>query len=50
MLDKNEDIKFGDFGISTSSSVCLTFTIGTDGYRSPEIIAREEYTYSADIW
>lgn len=55
-LDKNNDIKIGDFGISKLVSSNLfdinnpATRIGTPLYISPELIQNKAYDYKIDIW
>ena len=52
-LNKNKEIKIGDFGISKSldqSVMAATAMIGTPYYLSPEMVEGKPYSTKADIW
>ena len=51
-LNKNNDIKIGDFGISKQliNKTKASTKIGTENYLSPEIIQGQSYDYKSDIW
>ena len=52
-IDKNNNIKIGDFGISRqlSNTTKYTYTsIGTTNYMAPEVINGEKYNTKVDIW
>ncbi|OHT07021.1 CAMK family protein kinase [Tritrichomonas foetus] len=51
LLDKNNNIKLIDFGLSTTyyNNLLRTF-VGTPGYQPPEIIAGGEYGEKCDVW
>lgn len=52
MLDEHMNVKLIDFGFSketTGSPQCAT-ACGSPAFVAPEVIKREEYSYSADIW
>ncbi|KAH8927139.1 kinase-like protein [Atractiella rhizophila] len=51
-LDKDNNLKLGDFGLSKAMSVAA-FTntyVGTPYYMSPELISGSDYGRSSDIW
>lgn len=53
LLDRNENIRLADFGLSTRfSEVCplMKTPCGSPAYASPEIIQGQEYTTLSDIW
>ncbi len=52
-IDKDDNIKLGDFGISKIMRKFMMFgqtQIGTPLYMSPEIFKRERYGVKVDIW
>jgi len=52
LLDCSQHVKLSDFGLATqlnAMSLANTFT-GTLTYMSPERLAGDEYSYSADVW
>lgn len=53
MLDQNEDIKIGDFGLAkelSSGSKLAQTNVGTPFYMSPEIINGNKYGEKSDVW
>lgn len=55
LLDKNYQLKIGDFGLSFVSKQqgdmdALKTRCGTRGYRAPELIKGEKYTKACDIF
>ena len=54
-MNKNMDIKIGDFGISKQLNILNTHTLtknksGTDYYIAPEILIKGIYNEKSDIW
>ena len=52
-IDKNNDIKIGDFGISRQLSNTKKYSnssIGTLNYMAPEVVKGEDYNTKVDIW
>lgn len=55
-LDKNNDIKIGDFGVSKLVNIDndelknIATRIGTPLYISPELVQNKIYDYKVDIW
>ena len=54
-MTKNKQVKITDFGISkkiekNDSQIMLTRGVGTKYYRSPEMIAEQDYDYKTDVW
>jgi NIMA (never in mitosis gene a)-related kinase len=53
MLDQNENLKVGDFGLAkelnTGSKLAHTH-VGTPFYMSPELISGKCYDNKSDIW
>lgn len=52
-LDKSDNVKIGDFGISKTLKSCDQFTqstVGTPYYISPEICLNRPYGTKSDIW
>ncbi len=52
-IDKNNNIKIGDFGISrqlSNSSKYTNSSTGTKNYMAPEVINGEKYNKKVDIW
>lgn len=53
LLDSNQNIKFGDFGLAkelSSESKLAKTNVGTPFYMSPEIINEKSYDERSDIW
>ncbi|KAI8323262.1 Pkinase-domain-containing protein, partial [Martensiomyces pterosporus] len=54
MLSENMDVKVGDFGLATwirgDNTMEPTTLCGTPSYISPEILARQPYSFESDIW
>jgi NIMA (never in mitosis gene a)-related kinase len=53
LLDSNQNIKLGDFGLAkqlNSQSKLATTNVGTPFYMSPEIINEQDYNEKTDIW
>ncbi len=55
LLDKHFNLKLTDFGLaklieSDTDAIMDTYHVGTRGYQAPEILAREPYTSSCDIF
>ncbi|KAL3895706.1 MAG: hypothetical protein SGCHY_004538 [Lobulomycetales sp.] len=52
-LDKDQNLKIGDFGLSKTcdspDTLCQTF-VGTPYYMSPELINESSYNAKSDIW
>eukprot|EP00966_Prymnesium_polylepis_P006068 138928-Prymnesium_polylepis.3 len=53
LLSRTGAVKISDFGISSqlenTNAFCETF-VGTTCYMSPERLAGEQYSYTADVW
>ena len=52
LIDDKENIKIADFGFSRildSTFSSLTHG-GTNGYMSPEMFFKNDYSYNTDIW
>lgn len=53
MLDQNENLKIGDFGLAkelSSGSKLAKTNVGTPFYMSPEIINGKQYGEKSDVW
>lgn len=53
MLDQNENLKIGDFGLAkelSSGSRLAKTNVGTPFYMSPELINGKQYDERSDIW
>mmetsp|Transcript_5755 Transcript_5755/g.11104 ORF Transcript_5755/g.11104 Transcript_5755/m.11104 type:complete len:534 (+) Transcript_5755:149-1750(+) len=53
MLDQNENIKIGDFGLAkelSSGSKLAQTNVGTPFYMSPELINGKQYGEKSDVW
>ncbi|KAJ1769328.1 hypothetical protein IW140_003591 [Coemansia sp. RSA 1813] len=53
LLSRNMAVKVGDFGLATridDDSMEPTTMCGTPSYISPEIMARQPYSFESDIW
>lgn len=50
MMDKNNDIRVIDFGLSHGCDNMMTTLCGSVAYCAPEIIRKEKYDVEADIW
>ena len=52
MLQVNENIKLGDFGLSitVNGTIHTLSSFGTPLYRSPELFKRKPYNSASDIW
>ena len=54
MFKKDESrVKLGDFGFATTLSLAKKqnqYNIGSPSYMAPEVLRRNDYSHSSDIW
>ena len=52
MFQINDDIKLGDFGLSITvdETIHALSNVVTSLYKSPEMLKREGYNSTSDIW